>query len=104
MKDVVLKVTYHVPAHRALDFERIFFDQVVPLAEELDLHLSGFWKTLVGNAGEYLELWTFDSMADFGQKWNLLLEHPRFQEIFKTTGPIVRNENFALFQPVEPPK
>ena len=100
MAKVVLKVSYRVPANHMAEFEKLLVNQVLPLAEDLGINLKGVWKTLVGNVGEFLELWEFDSMAEFETKWRELLGHPELQEIFELTGPVVRDESFALFEPV----
>ena len=100
MAKVVLKVSYRVPVNHMVEFEKILEAQVVPLAEDLGINLKGIWKALVGNVGEFLELWEFDSMAEFETKWRELLDHPELQKIFETTGPVVRDESFALFEPV----
>ena len=100
MAKVVLRVSYRVQVHEIADFEKTLVHQVVPLAEDLGIDSKGIWKALVGNVGEFLELWEFDSMADFESKWNRLLSHPDLQTIFQSTGPIVKDESFALFEPV----
>lgn len=100
MAKVVLKVSYRVPVNHMVEFEKILEAQVVPLAEDLGINLKGIWKALVGNVGEFLELWEFDSMAEFETKWRELLDHLELQKIFETTGPVVRDESFALFEPV----
>lgn len=102
MPKYLLKVKYRLRAHETARFERILLEEVVPLAEELGLKLSGVWRSFVGNAGEYLEMWEFDSMEEFESRWKELLGHPRIQEIFKTTGAMVENENFALFESIWP--
>jgi hypothetical protein len=102
MAEVVLKVSYRVAAHQASDFERALLGEVVPLARELGIELLGVWKTLVGNVGEYLELWRFGSVEQFERKWRQLLSHPRLREVFARTGPVVRDETFALMEPLGP--
>lgn len=54
----------------------------------------------MGNAGEFLELWEFASVADFEKRWKALLSDSRLQEIFQSTGSMVENESFALLEPV----
>ncbi len=100
MAKVVLRVSYRVSLNHVADFETILVNQVLPLAEDLGIESKGIWKTLVGNVGEYLELWEFDSMAEFETKWKGLLAHPDLQRIFEITGPLVKDESFALFEPV----
>ncbi|MGH9846294.1 MAG: NIPSNAP family protein, partial [Blastocatellia bacterium] len=57
---------------------------------------------VVGDAQEYLELWEFDSMAEFDEQWRKLAADPRLQEIFKITGPMVEDEKLTLFEPSLP--
>jgi hypothetical protein len=97
---ILLRVTYRLRAHQMAEFERIFQDEILPLVDEHGLRLQGFWRTLVGEVGEYLELWEFDSLAEFDERWRKLLADARLQEIFQRTGPLVENENFALLEPV----
>ncbi len=97
---VLLKVTYRVRAHHMAEFEDIFQEQIRPLVAEHGLDFMGIWRTIVGNAGEYLELWRFESSGDFEKRWKTLFEDARLQDIFKTTGPMVEGENFSLLEPV----
>lgn len=80
-------------------FETVFREQIIPITEERGLTLDGFWRTSVGEVGEYMELWRFESMADFDQRWNALLADTRIQKIFETTGPMVEREKLSLLQP-----
>ncbi len=82
------------------EFERIFAEQIVPLAQEYSLRHQGLWRTLVGEIGEYLELWEFTSLAEFDEEWRRFFADVRLQAIFKTTGPMVEGEKFALLEPV----
>ncbi len=97
---ILLKVTYRVRAHQMGQFETIFQEEILPLVAEHELRFKGIWRTLVGNAGEYLELWQFESSADFERRWKALFADPRLQRIFETTGPMVEDENFSLLEPV----
>lgn len=101
---VLLKVSYRVRAHHVPQFERIFEKQILPVVESHHLKFLGIWRSLVGNAGEYLELWEFESTADFDRRWRRLMRDVRLREILKTTGPMVEEENFALFEPALPEK
>lgn len=98
---VLLKITYRLRAHHMAEFERIFAEQIIPLAQEHNLCLQGLWRTLVGEVGEYMELWEFASLAEFDEQWRKLFADVRLQEIFKTTGPMVEGEKFTLLEPVE---
>ena len=81
-------------------FEEMLKGEVIPLAEELGLNLQGVWRSLVGNAGEYVELWEFDSLDEFEKKWKSLIHHPKIQEVFQTTGAMVADEVFSLYEPI----
>ncbi len=96
MASVYLRVTYQVAVHNMPEFERALLDVVLPLTRELEIQTEGIWKTTIGKVGEYLELWIFDSMEDFDQKWNALMTHPRLQETFRVTGPMVHDEQLTL--------
>lgn len=102
MTEIILRVTYRVRAHQISQFEEILTKEILPLASEHGLTPTGIWKTLVGEVGEYMELWTFDSLASFGEKWPRLLEDARVQEIFKRSGPMVQDEKFALLTEIGP--
>lgn len=82
------------------EFEHIFEEQIVPLVQEYKLRLQGIWRTLVGEVGEYLELWEFTSLAEFEVEWRKFFADVRLQEVFKTTGPMVEGEKFTLLEPV----
>lgn len=97
---VLLKVTYRLRAHQMAEFEGIFAEQIMPLVQAHGLHLGGIWRTLVGEVGEYMELWEFVSLAEFDEQWRKLLSDPRLLEIFQVTGPMVEDEKFILMEPV----
>jgi NIPSNAP len=97
---VLLKVTYRLRAHQMAEFERIFAQQIMPLVQRHSLNFRGIWRTLVGEVGEYLELWEFTSVAQFDEQWRKLLNDPLLLEIFQVTGPMVEGEKFTLLEPV----
>ena len=97
---VLLKVTYRVRAHQMAEFERIFQAQIMPLVQEHGLDFRGIWRTLVGEVGEYLELWNFTSLTEFDEQWRKLLNDPRLLEIFQVTGLMVEGEKFTLLEPL----
>ncbi len=97
---LILRVSYRVRLHQIVEFEETFRNRLMPLIADHRLQFRGLSRTLVGNAGEYMELWEFASAADFEDSWKRLMEDPRLAEIFSTTGPMVENENYALFEPV----
>jgi NIPSNAP len=99
---VLLKVSYKLRAHNVAQYNRIFAERTLPLIREHGFRFQGIWRTIVGDAQEYLELWEFDSVADFDEKWRKLMADPRLQEIFEVTGPLVESENFSLFEPALP--
>lgn len=100
MGKCVLKVTYKVRVHQMKIFEEKLKNEVLPLAEQLGLDLKGVWKSLVGNVGEYVELWEFESLDEFDTKWKGLIRHPKLQEVFQITGEMVDEEVFALYEPI----
>ncbi len=100
MDGVCLRVTYRVRADHIVEFERILLTEVIPLAEELGIARPEVWRTVVGAAGEFLELWHFESLSDYWDKFRPLLRHPKLQEILCRTGPMVFEEEFALIERV----
>lgn len=98
---VFLHVTYSVAAHEVETFERLFLDEFLPVILEHGFDLHGFWKTLVGPAGEFTELWRFDSAEHYERAWRALNADPRVTGILRRTGPMVHGERFKLLDPVE---
>jgi hypothetical protein len=97
---VLLRVTYRLRAHHVATYEKVFAEQTLPLIKAHGLNFRGIWRSIVGDAQEYLELFEFESLADFEQRWRALGADPRLQEVFTVTGPLVEDEKFALFDPV----
>jgi len=97
---LLLRVSYRVRAHHVAAFEEIFAQQVRPLINAHQLDFRGIWRTLVGDVGEYMELWEFRDMQDYEERWLPLLNDSRLLEIFKTTGPMVEGERFTLLTPL----
>lgn len=100
---VLLKVSYKVPAHQVADFEEVFQREVVPLIRQRGMVLKGVWRSLTGNAGEFLELWEFASVADWDRQWRALMGDTQLLRIFEKTGPMVHEETFQLFEPILSP-
>lgn len=101
---ILFKVSYRVRSHNIDRYEQIFASRVLPLIHEFGLRMVGIWRTVVGNAGEYLELWEFGSLAEFEREWKRLMNDPRLTEVFQSTGPLVEDERFAILEPVYPAK
>jgi hypothetical protein len=99
---VLLKISYKLRAHQVAVYDRIFAERTLPLIREHGFSFWGIWRTIVGDAQEYLELWEFDSLADFDEQWRKLTSDPRLQEIFMLTGPMVEDEKLSLFEPSLP--
>lgn len=99
---LLLRVTYRLRAHHVADYERVFAEGTLPVIRAHGLNFLGIWRTLIGDAQEYLELFEFESLADFESRWRALIADPRLQEIFVITGPMVEEERFAVFDPVLP--
>ena len=85
-------------------FEKIFAEEIMPLTHEYKLNFKGLWRTLVGDVGEYMELWEFDSVAEFDERWRGLINDPRLQKVFERTGPTVEGERFTLLEPAWQPE
>ncbi len=98
---LLLRVSYRVRAHHMAPFEKIFAERVRPLIDLHQLDFRGIWRTLVGDVGEYMELWEFRDMQDYEARWYSLLNDPQLLEIFEITGPMVEGERFTLLVPVE---
>jgi antibiotic biosynthesis monooxygenase (ABM) superfamily enzyme len=96
---VLLKISYKLRAHHVAEYEHTFATQTLPLIREHGFRFWGIWRTIVGDAQEYLEIFEFDSVADFDARWRALAADPRLQEIFKVTGPLVEDERLFLFEP-----
>ena len=97
---VYLHVTFSLEAQDIVPFETFYAEKFLPVIREHGFKPVGIWKTLVGTAGEFTEIWEFQSLSDYERKWKALLEDPKVQEIFKTTGPMVHNETFKLMEMV----
>jgi L-rhamnose mutarotase len=99
---VLLKISYKLRAHHVAEYDRTFAERTLPLIREHGFRFWGIWRSVIGDAQEYLELWEFDSVAEFDEKWRKLASDPRLQEIFKVTGPMVEDERLTLFEPSLP--
>jgi heme-degrading monooxygenase HmoA len=99
---ILLKVTYRLRAHHVAVYERVFAERTLPLIRSHGLKFLGIWRSIVGDAQEYLELFEFESLAQFESQWRALGADSRLQEIFQVTGPMVEDEKFSLFDPVLP--
>ncbi len=99
---VLMKISYRLRAHHVETYDRVFAEHTLPLIREHGFRFWGIWRTIVGDAQEYLELWEFDSIAEFDEKWRGLMADPKLKEIFETTGPMVEDEKITLFEPALP--
>jgi len=99
---VLLKISYKLRAHHVAEYDRTFAERTLPLIREHGFRFWGIWRSVVGDAQEYLELWEFDCLAEFDEKWRKLASDPRLQDIFKVTGPMVEDERLTLFEPSLP--
>jgi NIPSNAP len=96
---ILLKISYKLRAHHVAQYDRTFAERTLPLIQEHGFRFLGIWRTIVGDAQEYLELWEFASLAEFDEKWSRLMADQRLKEIFEVTGPMVECENLSLFEP-----
>lgn len=99
---VLLKISYKLRAHHVAEYDQTFAERTLPLIREHGFRFWGIWRTIIGDAQEYLELWEFDSLAEFDEAWRRLMADPRLKEIFEITGPLVEDENLSLFEPSLP--
>jgi hypothetical protein len=93
---VYLHVSFTVDAHQIEAYETIYGTEFMPVLRDLGFEAVGIWKTLVGRAGEFMEIWRFSDAADFEAKWNGMMADPRVAAIMQKTGPLVHNESFKL--------
>lgn len=97
---VYLHVTFCLEAQDVEKFETFYAGTFLPVIREHGFEPVGIFKTLVGRAGEFTEIWKFESLSDYERKWKALLSDPRVQKIFETTGPMVKDESFKLIESV----
>jgi hypothetical protein len=97
---VLLKVSYRLRAHHVPRYEQLFAARTHPLIQEHGLRFLGIWRTIVGDAQEYLELFSFDSLAQFDAQWRSLMADPRLVQLFEETGPLVEDERLTLLEPL----
>ena len=97
---IYLQVTFHLEAQDVKRFESFYAEEFLPVIREHGFEAVGIFKTLVGRAGEITELWKFDDLADYDRKWKALMNDPRVEKIFETTGPMVKGESFKLMESV----
>jgi hypothetical protein len=97
---VYLHVTYHLEAQDVARFESYYKGTFWPVIREHGFEAVGVWKTLIGTAGEFTEIWRFRDLSDYEGKWKALMDDPRVAEIFETTGPMVKGECFKLMEMV----
>ena len=96
---VLLKISYRLRAHHVAEYDRTFAERTLPLIREHGFRFWGIWRSIIGDAQEYLELWEFDSIAEFDAKWRELTSDPRLKQIFEITGPMVEDERLTIFEP-----
>ena len=96
---ILLRIIYRLRAHHMPEFERVFEAEIIPLIREYGLNFQGIFRTVVGEVGEYMELWEFASMTEFDERWRPFLGDSRLLKIFETTGPMVEGERFTLMEP-----
>jgi hypothetical protein len=96
---VLLKISYRLRAHHVAQYERAFAEQTLPLIREHGLRFWGIWRSVIGDAQEYLEIFEFESLSDLDERWRKLTSDPRLKDVFETTGPLVEDEKLAIFEP-----
>ena len=101
---ILLKISYRLQAHNIPAYDETWSTEVLPLIKEYGFNLQGIWRSVVGNAGEYLELWQFDSIADFEARWQKFMQDARLLAAFQKTGPVVLDEQITIFEPLHTDK
>ena len=97
---VYLHVTFRLEAQDVARFEAFYEETFLPVIRSHGFEPVGIFRTLVGRAGEMTEIWRFRDLTDYEAKWKALMADPRVQEIFETTGPMVKDESFKLMNSV----
>jgi hypothetical protein len=95
---IYLMVRFRVPLHQVEAYERIFGQEFLPLIREHGFELVGAFRTLVGEAGGYVELWRFEDMSDLERKWKSLFSDERTSRILEKTGPLVQGETTSILE------
>jgi len=93
-----LHVTFIVAADAIEEYETIFRDEFLPRILAHGIRPVGIWKTMVGRAGEFIELWEFDDAAEYERRWKALGADEAVRRIMKRTGPLVTNEELRLLE------
>lgn len=93
---VYLHVTFHLEAQDVDRFETFYAEEFYPVIQGHGFEAVGIFKTLVGVAGEFTEIWRFRDLQDYERKWKAFMCDPKVQKIFETTGPMVKGESFKL--------
>ena len=97
---VYLHVTFHLDAQDVERFETFYAEEFYPVIQRHGFEAVGIFKTLVGVAGEFTEIWRVRDLQDYEWKWKALMSDPEAQKIFETTGPMVKGESFKLTESV----
>ncbi len=92
-------VRYLVPLHETARFEAIFSGEFLPVIREHGIEPVGIFRTLVGDAGEYHEIWRFPDLASFEARWKSLFADSRTAALLARTGPLVRGETSRILAP-----
>jgi antibiotic biosynthesis monooxygenase (ABM) superfamily enzyme len=96
---VHLHVTFTVRAHHCSRYEELFRTLFLPILARHGFRSLGIWRTMVGDAGRYVEIWEFDSVEDYADKWRAMSRDPETASVLQQTGPLVENETFSLLEP-----
>src|SRR5262249_50103935 len=89
---IYLTVTFTIAAHQIEEYEKIYREEFLPTILAHGFRPVGIWKTVVGRAGEFLEMWEFQDAADFERRWKALADDPAVRNVLLKTGPLVANE------------
>lgn len=71
---------YTVRPNRVRDFLALYEQQGLPLQRQYLGEPLGFFYTYIGNLGQIIHLWQFDSLEDRDERRNAMEADPRWQE------------------------
>lgn len=95
---------YRCMPGRLNDVLHRFRHRTIPLLEELGIHITQFWTTMIGNSNNelvYVIEWT--SLGERQEKWAAFQSDPRWKAIREETernGPIVESIRNMILEPV----
>ncbi len=72
--------------------------EVVPIAESSGWKLCAAYMHVSGRLNTVIDIWELEDMNHLQRGFDTLMAHPRFPELHKALGEIVRNETLVFLQ------